>query len=147
MKTIRNDWRDYLLAAILFALCIAGRSQTIEQVRDEIQRNGIEYPEIVLAQSILETGWFKSYGCTHRKNLFGFYWKGSFKQWDTWEESVKYYADWQRRHYKGGDYYEFLIKKGYAEDEGYTLKLRQLENKCKKSYAKTCRGQTFVIGL
>jgi flagellum-specific peptidoglycan hydrolase FlgJ len=127
MKTIRNDWRDYLLAAILFALCIAGRAQTIEQVRDEIQRQGIEHPEIVLAQSILETGWYKSHGCTHRKNLFGFYWKGSYKKWSTWQESIKYYADWQRRHYTGGDYYKFLESVGYASDLKYISKLKNIK--------------------
>ena len=75
-----------------------------------------------------------------KKTYLGSIGKGRLSSGIRGEESVKYYADWQRRHYKGGDYYEFLIKKGYAEDEGYTLKLRQLENKCKKSYAKTCRG-------
>jgi flagellum-specific peptidoglycan hydrolase FlgJ len=127
MKILNTNRREYLLLAILFTLCIAGRAQTVEQVRGEIQRQGIEHPEIVLAQSILETGWFKSYGCTHRKNLFGFYWKGSFKQWDTWEESVKYYADWQRRHFKGGCYYEFLEGVGYASDSKYIEKLKSIK--------------------
>ncbi len=127
MKILNTNRREYILLAILLTLCIVGRTQTVDQVRQEIDRQGIKHPEIVLAQSILETGWYKSHGCTHRKNLFGFYWKGSYKQWDTWQESVAYYADWQRRHYTGGDYYKFLESVGYASDPKYIFKLKQLK--------------------
>ena len=52
---MKNDWNEYLLALILFMLCIIGNGQTLDQVKKEIEKQGIEYPEIVLAQVIEET--------------------------------------------------------------------------------------------
>lgn len=44
---------------------------TIPNLYQEIIRNGIQHPRIVLAQAILETGWFRSPLCRNRHNLFG----------------------------------------------------------------------------
>ena len=44
---------------------------TIPNLYQEIIRNGIKHPKIVLAQAILETGWFRSPLCRNRHNLFG----------------------------------------------------------------------------
>lgn len=44
---------------------------TIPNLLAEIKKNGIKYPKIVLAQAILETGWFKSSVCRNKHNLFG----------------------------------------------------------------------------
>ena len=44
---------------------------TIPNLYKEIIRNGILYPKIVLAQAILETGWFRSSVCRNKHNLFG----------------------------------------------------------------------------
>ena len=44
---------------------------TIPNLLAEIEKNGIKYPKIVLAQAILETGWFKSPVCRNKHNLFG----------------------------------------------------------------------------
>lgn len=44
---------------------------TIPNLYQEIIRNGIRHPKIVLAQAILETGWFRSPLCRNRHNLFG----------------------------------------------------------------------------
>ena len=44
---------------------------TIPNLYQEIIRNGIQHPRIVLAQAILETGWFRSLLCRNRHNLFG----------------------------------------------------------------------------
>lgn len=44
---------------------------TIPNLYKEIIRNGILYPKIVLAQAILETGWFRSSVCQNKHNLFG----------------------------------------------------------------------------
>ena len=40
---------------------------TVPNLIEEIKLNGIKYPKIVLAQAILETGWFKSSVC--RKSI------------------------------------------------------------------------------
>lgn len=42
---------------------------TIPNLYKEIIRNGILYPKIVLAQAILETGWFRSSVCRNKHNL------------------------------------------------------------------------------
>lgn len=44
---------------------------TIPNLYTEIKKNGILYPKVVLAQAILETGWFTSPLCRDRHNLFG----------------------------------------------------------------------------
>ena len=44
---------------------------TIPNLIAEIRKNNIKHPKIVLAQAILETGWFKSSVCRKKHNLFG----------------------------------------------------------------------------
>jgi len=100
-----------------------------KDVYDEIVKSEILFPEIVFAQAILETGHFKCQNCSLKdNNIFGFWYKGSYIKYDSWQECVSYYARWQKRHYKGGDYYEFLEKRGYAEDPLYCEKLKTLVN-------------------
>lgn len=43
---------------------------TIPNLYKEVIRNGILYPNIVLDQAILETGWFRSSVCRNKHNLF-----------------------------------------------------------------------------
>lgn len=45
----------------------------------------------------------------------------------SWEESVKAYKDYVQYKYKGGNYYDFLNKIGYAEDGNYVTKVMSLE--------------------
>lgn len=45
----------------------------------------------------------------------------------SWEESVKAYKDYVQYKYKGGNYYEFLNRIGYAEDGSYISKVMSLE--------------------
>ena len=40
-------------------------------------------------------------------------------------ECVEYYKAWQNKRYVKGDYYVFLQKIGYAEEEGYIQMLKQ----------------------
>ena len=114
----------------------ANTKAMVDSVRTEIEEHNIEHPEIVLRQSIWETGWYK---CRHYSwkfnNMFGFRhnsWvsednpKGYLK-FDTWQESVAYYKRWQLKRYQGGDYYDFLIDIGYAEDgDKYVTHLKSL---------------------
>ena len=99
-----------------------------ENVYQEIKDAGIKCPKIVLAQAVLETGWFKCKNCSlSGNNIFGFYYKGTYLKFDTWEESVQYYSRWQiRKGYKGGDYYKFLKNVGYASDPEYSNKLKSI---------------------
>ena len=118
--------KEYLLLLVLFVLCLCGKCQTVDSVRDYINTTDLQAKGIVLKQSVLETGWYKSYSCRERHNLFGFRYKGEYLVFDKWEDSVDYYVRWQKRHYKGGDYYQFLEDRGYAEDQEYIRKLQRI---------------------
>lgn len=114
-------------------------SQSLEQVKRFMDDStNIQHTDIVLSQSILETGWFKSYNTRVRHNLFGF-WNSrlhEFFKYTSWQESVKSYERWQKKWYKDGDYYEFLeclyqdtngkcIR--YASDPNYIDKLKKIK--------------------
>ncbi len=95
----------------------------------------VKFADIVLRQSILETGWYTSYNCLNRKNLFGM--RGAAKTDDNpngymtyknWQYSCRAYLRWQRRKYGDSDqnYYDFLNEIGYAESPTYTDKLKSI---------------------
>jgi hypothetical protein len=127
--------------AIILGVFISSISYgiTAEEVYAECLNQGIEHPEIVTAQAVEETGWFKCTNCSLGKNnIFGYYYKGAYIDFDTWQESVQYYKRWQLRHYKGNDYYDYLnclwVKKDgsctrYASNPEYTNNLRKIVKK------------------
>jgi len=94
---------------------------TIPNLYAEIKRNGILYPDIVLAQAILDTGLFRSNACRKKHNLFGLTnpRTGKYYEFDHWTESVKAYYTKVQYKYKGGNYLLWLRKIGYAEDKNY----------------------------
>lgn len=94
---------------------------TISNLLAEIKRNNIKYPKIVLAQAILETGWFRSAVYRDKHNLFGLTDPRTGKYYDFahWTESVRAYYTKVQYRYKGGNYLLWLKKIGYAEDPGY----------------------------
>lgn len=93
-------------------------------LKQEINRQNILYSNIVYNQARLETGNFTSAIFKSHKNLFGFVGNNGYIKYNTWQESVKDYKDWQLRRYKSGDYYTFLKNVNYAEDSLYIYKLR-----------------------
>ena len=104
---------------------------TIPNLYEEIRRNGIQYPKIVLAQAILETGWFRSSVCRDKHNLFGLTnpRTGKYYEIGHWTESVRAYYTKVQYKYKGGNYLLWLRDIGYAEDPGYICSLTQI---CRK---------------
>lgn len=102
---------------------------TIPNLLAEIKRNGIRHPKIVLAQAILETGWFRSSVCRNKHNLFGLTnpRTKTYYEFNHWTESVRaYYTKvqyrWTRKHMDtkaDTDYLRWLRDIGYAEDPGY----------------------------
>ena len=91
----------------------------------------VEYPNIVYAQAILETGHFKSKVYREYNNLFGLYNSRtkSYYKFDHWSESVIAYLDFIQNKYKPpNDYYKFLSNIGYAEDPEYINKLKRIVN-------------------
>lgn len=97
---------------------------TVIKLKKLVDTIGIKHPEIVFAQARLETGNFKSLLFTKNNNLFGFRGKNGYIEYDHWAESVKAYKRFQDKYYKGGDYYSFLERIGYAEDSNYIKKVK-----------------------
>ena len=95
-------------------------------VYQELQRQGIKHPKIVLAQAKLETGNFHSFVCNYHHNLFGLMKGDEYHKFHHWKDSITYYKNHVQSRYKGGDYLAFLSKIGYAEDTQYLSKLKQL---------------------
>ena len=99
-----------------------------ENLMNELKAQDIQFPEIVAAQALLETGNFKSYACINGNNLFGLRKKDStYMSFEHWTECVaaykKYIQKWKQ---PPNDYYKYLDDLGYAEDTSYTTKLKQM---------------------
>lgn len=127
--TKRAYWRKrhpVMLAFFLFTLCCP--AQTVEQVERELARQQVPQARIVLAQGRLETGNFTSQRCKRDHNLFGIKHGKHYARYRTWQDSIKDYKKRISSRYKGGDYYAFLNKIGYATDSKYAQKVRRIAN-------------------
>lgn len=103
-----------------------------ENLYNELVAQGVDFPEIVTAQAILETGHFKSYACLQQNNLFGLRDnKGKYMSFPHWTDAVAAYKKYIQRynHPVPEDYYAYLQELGYAEDPQYIDKLKQIVNK------------------
>ena len=112
---------------ILLLLPIFGIGQTKQEVYDYLVEIDCKHPDIVTAQAILETGHFKSFSCRERHNLFGLRYEHQYLIFDNWKESCDAYMSKIQYKYKGGDYYKFLVKLGYASDVEYCNKLKSIK--------------------
>jgi len=119
-----------LLPGFLFSQNVFG--QTKEEVYEYLVSIDCKFPEIVTAQSILETGHFKSYSCRVRHNLFGLRYNNKYFIFDSWEECCDAYISKVQYKYKSGDYYVFLEKLGYASDPDYCKKLKKIKTQINK---------------
>ena len=101
----------------------------IENLMATLRQFDVKFPQIVAAQALLETGYFTSRVCLENNNLFGLRRpsNGSYYTFNSWEESVKAYKDYVQYKYKGGNYYDFLNRIGYAKDGSYISKVMSLE--------------------
>lgn len=90
-----------------------------------MEEAGISNKLFVLAQSLLETGYYTSNACKNYNNLFGLTnpRTGKLYQFDRWESSVVAYKKFVQYKYKGGNYLSFLKRIGYAEDPRYISKV------------------------
>lgn len=105
-----------------------GHALTVKNLYQALDRYGILHKDVVLAQALLETGYFTSRVCRENNNLFGLRRPsdGSYYSFARWEDSVRAYRDYVQYKYQGGDYYDFLTRIGYAEDREYVTKVRNI---------------------
>lgn len=105
-----------------------------ENVFNELVAQGVEFPEIVLAQAQLETGNYRSAACLHKNNLFGLrHSNGTYMHFSHWTDAIAAYKKYiQKWDSKPPNYYIYLDKLGYAEDTSYTAKLKELVKRNKK---------------
>lgn len=113
-------------------------------ILEAIEYYEIQYPEIVYAQSIHETGNFRSKLCIRNNNLFGLY-NSRTKQYykfNHWTESVEMYKNKiQNRLKKDEDYYVFLNRICYASDSNYISTIKRIViNESKNSKSKGTRN-------
>ena len=113
-----------------------------EKMATMLQDLNVKYPWIPMAQSMIETGQWKSEVFFENNNLFGMREAKSrittsigtnlnHAQYNSWRESVYDYAFYQSR-YLGNiktesEYYQYLDA-SYAEDPGYVNKVKQIVN-------------------
>lgn len=124
--------RNLMLLGIVILFQSSSPAPSPDSVYAEIVRNGLQHPEIVLAQAILETGWFKCNGCSlNSNNLFGLYDSRckEYFYYENWKESIKGYKRGIQYKYdpsKHKDYYHFLKDVGYASDPYYIDKVKKI---------------------
>jgi flagellum-specific peptidoglycan hydrolase FlgJ len=131
MKEPINDeainGKQYLIIIILLLLPFLMFAQTKTEVYNYLIEIGCKHPDIVTAQSRLETGNYTSFSCTNRKNLFGLRYNHKYLIFNTWKESCDAYMTKIQYKYVSGDYYEFLERLGYATDKEYINKLKRFK--------------------
>jgi len=122
--------KKYLIIIFLL-LSLITKAQTVDSVYNYLLEIGVKHPGIVLAQSIEETGWYKSYSCRVRKNLFGLTRNHKLEYFSTWQESCDKYVKWVEYKYKEGDYYDFLHELGYATNPDYIKNVDKIRKQLK----------------
>ena len=113
-----------------------------EKMAEMLSDLNVKFPWIPMAQSMIETGQWKSEVFLENNNLFGMREAKSrittsigtnlnHAEYNSWRESVYDYAFYQSR-YLGSiktesEYYQYLAA-SYAEDPGYVKKVQQIVN-------------------
>ena len=139
-KIINNGYYTPIIMSIIVVLLLIGnaiKAQTKQELLDYMEMLGVKHKKIVLKQIMLETGNLTSDIYKENNNLFGM--KEARQRQTTalgtnrghayyinWKSSIIDYLLWQRKYFKGGDYYEFLESYGYAQSEDYINKLKEL---------------------
>ena len=152
----KNYWKEscLLLVGIIFGYFISGftpaKEESIENkidtivVRDtivikseipplnkhtvleELKKQNVPHADIVLRQAILESANFKSRLTKTHNNIFGLRKGNKYRKYDNYIACIADYKKLISSKYKGGNYYDFLKRLGYAEDSLYTIKLKNI---------------------
>jgi uncharacterized FlgJ-related protein len=146
-----------LLATTMFA---SARTPNQREVYEELVRLDVKFPDIVLAQTILESGNFSSKVAKQNNNLFGmrmpkvrettaigqrygyaryYNWKDSVKDYKLWQEALlKKYPNMTRGQYKS------YINRVYSTGKNYISKINLIIQKNKNKYEE---DSTYVSNL
>ena len=125
--------RKFILVIMLFVCNFLYANDSIQyevpelnekNVLIQIKKHEIPHPHIVLAQSKLESGNYKSKLTKTHNNIFGIKRGNKYKKYKNYIECIADYKRLISSRYKGGDYYEFLDKIKYAE-KSYTKILKK----------------------
>ena len=117
-----------LLTFSIFTINCSAKNTSLEYLDSLLHAHGVQHCDIVMRQVIEETGHLKCTDCSlDKNNPFGFVWKGKYKEFRDFEHAVIYYKTWQDKWYKGGDYYAFLVKIGYATNPKYISNLKSIQ--------------------
>lgn len=131
-------WHYYTVSEVLEEekesedICVKWRTEHFklskENLYSELVAQEIDYPEIVLAQALLETDNFKSYSCKVRNNLFRLMRKdGTYMEFDHWTNSVHAYKKYIQKYKEvPNDYYKYLNDLGYAKDSIYIIRVKEI---------------------
>jgi flagellum-specific peptidoglycan hydrolase FlgJ len=136
-----------LLATTMFA---SARTPNQREVYEELVRLDVKFPDIVLAQTILESGNYSSKVAKQNNNLFGmrmpkvrqttaigqrygyaryYNWKDSVKDYKLWQEALlKKYPNMTRGQYKS------YINRVYSTGKNYISKINLIIQKNKNKY-------------
>lgn len=99
---------------------------------EALEYYGVHHKEIVYAQAIWETGYFKSKLYLTHNNLFGLKGRNGYMKFSHWSESVIAYKNRIQNRYKEGEnYYLFLKRIRYASDSRYIQRIKNLVNNLK----------------
>jgi len=102
------------------------KPMTKANVYEELIRQEIPHAEIVLRQSLLETGNYTSHLARKHSNIFGMRTSKGYKKYTDYKECILDYKKRISSRYRGGDYYTFLTRIGYAEDSSYVERLKKI---------------------
>ena len=123
------------------------RQITYQGLYNEILEQGLEFPDIVFAQAVLESGHFKSKIFKKNKNLFGMKYpskresfslgkKYGYSVYEFWEDSVEDYYLYQEFIFNNKkisrSQYLSKLDRTYASKKGYSKKLQVIITNFKK---------------
>lgn len=114
----------------------------IHNYYNALLRMNVSDAKIVLAQTLLETGYFTSRICLEYNNTLGLYDSRAkdFYKMSHWSESIykyKIYIEYKKKAKE--NHYEFLKRIGYAEDPAYLNKVKKIVESINKG--KICLEQ------
>lgn len=97
-----------------------------KNLRKELNKHNIPHKNIVIAQAKLESGNFKSNLTKTHQNIFGLKKGNNYRKYSHWSECVIDYKKHISSKYKGGSYYVFLDRIGYASNPNYITLLKSM---------------------